>query len=181
MIIRTIREKIYLPVEGESEQSLVKLLQQFCDQKNAHKHLDCQVLKGGGYKTMLKKAVHEQKKHNRKRAKKSILFVDGDRADFNDDSWTIDILRQKALKDNINVYVQNPNLEGVFLRILLGKKQKLPKNSNIKAQLLAIWPTYKKPVDATTLARKFTLKDFLYIAESDKELRYLLDQIGLID
>ena len=181
MIIRTVREKIYLPVEGESEQSFVKLLQQFCDQKNLNKHLDCQILKGGGYKSMLKKAGREQKKYDRKRAKKSILLVDSDRANFSDDGWTIDILRQEALKYNMNVCVQNPNLEGLFLRILLGRKQKTPKNSNIKSQLLAVWPNYKKPVDATTLAKKITLNDLLYIAQSDKEMYYLLSQIGLIE
>lgn len=180
MIIRTIREKIYLPVEGESEQSFVKLLQQFCDQKNLNKHLDCQVLKGGGYKSMLEKAVREQKKFHRKKAKKSILLVDSDRADFNDDGWTIDILKQKALEYEINVCIQDPNLEGLFLRILLAKKQKKPKNSNMKSQLLAIWPNYKKPADAATLAKKITLNDLLYIAKSDKEMTYLLNQIGLI-
>jgi bisphosphoglycerate-dependent phosphoglycerate mutase len=53
------RKRIFIAAEGESEQSFVKWLQQLSDQQRLHIHLDCQTLEGGGYKTMLERAVRE--------------------------------------------------------------------------------------------------------------------------
>lgn len=70
------RKRIYIAVEGEGEQSFIKWLQQLCDQSGLHVHLDSQPLGGGGYKTMLSRAVHERKRKERSKAKHSILLVD---------------------------------------------------------------------------------------------------------
>ncbi len=78
----TKRARIYLAVEGEGEQSFVKLLQGFADQHGLHVHLDCEVLSGGGYKSMLTRAVLCQQRIKRQKtnAKASILLMDSDRS-----------------------------------------------------------------------------------------------------
>lgn len=47
------RTRYFLAVEGESEQSFIKWLQNLADQNGLHVHLDCQPLGGGGYEMML--------------------------------------------------------------------------------------------------------------------------------
>lgn len=167
------RQRIFIAVEGESEQSFVKWLQQLSDEKELHVHLDCQALNGGGYKSMLEKAVRERKRKERNKAKCSILLVDSDRDERNDDGWSLEELKQKALKQKINVCIQNPNFEGLLLKML-------QKNSiKTQNQFRRAWPDYKKPADARTLSGKFSLDDLLRVAHKDLDLKNLLEMIGL--
>jgi len=172
------RTRFFFAVEGESEQSLIKWFQELADKNGLHIYLDCEVIDGGGYKTMLAKAVRQKKRRDRKTAKSSILLVDADRAE-RDDPWSIDKLRQEAAKHKITVCVQTPNLEGVLLRLIPGKESLQPSAASAKTQLSKIWPAYKKPADAHTLAEKFTLADLLRAAKVDLELNNLLSIIGL--
>ena len=116
------RKRIYLAVEGESEQSFIKFLQQISDQNNIHVHLDCEVLGGGGYKTMLEKAIsyRSRREKNKGSAKISILIVDTDRADKNEDGWSLEQLTLEANKYHFDVCLQKPNLEGLLLRMFSG-------------------------------------------------------------
>ena len=167
------RQRIFIAAEGESEQSFVKWLQQLSDEKELHVHLDCLALNGGGYKPMLEKAARERKRKERNKAKWSILLVDSDRDKRNDDGWSLEELKQKALKQKINVCVQNPNFEGLLLKMLQKNGVK------IQNQLQRVWPDYKKPADARTLLAKFSLNDLLRVAHNDSELKNLLKKIGL--
>lgn len=173
------RKRIYLAVEGEGEQSFIKWLQQLCDQNGLHVHLDCEPLGGGGYKTMLNRAVQERKRKERNKAKYSILLVDADRAERGDDGWSLLQLKQEASKHRINVCVQNPNQEGLLVRMMPGNECLQPNIARAQKQLRSIWPDYQKPVDAQTLASKFTLDDLLRVTRVDLELKVLLSIIGL--
>jgi hypothetical protein len=173
------RTRFFFSVEGEGEQSIIKWFQELSEQKGLYVHLDCEVLKGGGYKTMLKKAIYYQKRKERHKAKASILLVDGDRAGC-DDGWTLFKLKQEASKHAIDVYIQEPNLEGFLLRLMPGKEKLKPDKSSVQAQLNNVWPNYRKPADARTLAGKFTLADLLRVAKVDENLSKLLKIIGLM-
>ncbi len=173
------RKRIFIAGEGESEQSFVKWLQLLSDQQGLHVHLDCQTLEGGGYKTMLERAVRERKRKERYRAKYSILLVDGDRAERGDDGLSLSQLKQEALKQNIKVCVQNPNLEELLLRMLPNNERLQPAGAKAHSQLCQAWRGYQKPTDARTLAAKFSLDDLLRVAKMDSELNTLLSTIGL--
>lgn len=172
------RTRFFLSVEGESEQSFVKWWQELSEQHQLHVHLDCQVLRGGGYRTMLENTVRYQKHKERHKAKATILLVDGDRPEY-DDGWSLSKLKQEASKCSIIVCVQNPNLEGMLFRLMLGNENLQPTASNARKQLLNAWANYEKPADARTLATKFTLKDLLRVAKVDADLHALLSTIGL--
>lgn len=174
------RKRFFFSVEGEGEQSVIKWFQELSDQNGLHVHLDCEVLKGGGYKTMLEGAVRYRKRKERQKAKSSILLVDGDRAERGDDGWSLDHLRKQALEHKIIVCVQTPNLEGLLFRLMPGKESLQPSISGVRKQLLSVWPSYEKPADTHTLAGKFSLADLLRVARADKELDALLRIIGLI-
>lgn len=173
-----IRTRFYLAVEGEGEQSFVKWIQQLSDNQGLHVHLDCQPLGGGGYQSMLSTALRFRKRKERRKAKASILLVDGDRTEF-DDGWSITQLRSEATKENINVCIQNPNQEGMLLRMIPGNESLQPSPSSAHKLLRKQWPNYLKPIDARMLASRFSIKDLFRTASLDAELTKLLEIIGL--
>ena len=136
-----IRARFFLAVEGESEQSFIKWLQQLSDKRGLHIHLDCQPLNGGSYKTMLRNALYAQQHHERYKAKASVLLVDGDRAEH-DDNWTIAKLAQEAAKENFLLCLQNPNYEGLLLRMMPGKEYVQPPSASAYKELVKLWPSY---------------------------------------
>lgn len=168
--------RYFLAVEGPSEQSFVKWIQQCLDQKGLNVHLECQPLGGGGYESMLNNAVRYFKR-NRHIAKSSILLVDADRA--KDDHWSHDQLRKAVTEKKFKVIFRHPNLEGVLLRMLPNKERLQPNTAHTYSQLCQAWPVYQKPADARTLASKFSLDDLYRAARVDPELNMLLSIVGL--
>lgn len=173
------RTRYFIPAEGEGEQSFIKWIQQITDQNGLHVHLDCQPLGGGGYEALLKNAIRYRKLKERHKAKSTILLLDKDRADGGHDGWTITQLRETATKHKIDLCLQVPNLEGLFLRMFPGNERLQPDATNAKKLLRSIWPEYKKPTDAQSLAKKFTFTDLKRAAKYDEELTKLLETIGL--
>jgi len=169
------RARFFIAIEGESEQSFIKWLQMLSENQ-LNIHLDTVVLGGGGYKSMLKKAVRE----HRRRCKTSghykdrFLVVDGDRAEQGD--WSIEELRHEAAKNKIIVCVQNPNHEGLLFRMMSGE---IPDSTSASAKLKSRWPNYKKPMNAGELERQFSLDDLLRVASVDSDLETLLKRIEL--
>lgn len=172
------RTRFYVAVEGEGEQSFIKWLQNLSDQSNLHIHLDCQLLSGGDYKTMLNNAVNYQKRKERNRLA-AILLLDADRA-TRDDGWSLDRLREEANKQKFNLCLQFPNQEGLLLRLLPGNEHLQPEAGNTGRLLRRAWAEYQKPVDAYTLQSKFVLNDLLRVAKVDPEIKNLLAVIGLL-
>lgn len=178
MAFRKVRTRIYLGVEGEGEQSFIKFLQMLADQNGLYAHLDCQVLGGGGYQSMLKRALHYRTRKSK--AKFSVLLVDGDRDQRNDDGWTLDQLRREAIRETLQICVQNPNQEGLLLRMLPGNENLQPNVTMAHKQLFKQWPRYEKPIDARMLSLKFKLDDVLRVARVDSDLNNLLSIVGLL-
>jgi hypothetical protein len=176
------RKRIFFAAEGEGEQSFIKFLQQISDQNEIHVHLDCEVLCGGGYKTMLERAISYRARNEKKKgkAKESILIVDTDRAEKNDDPWSIEQLNSEANKNNFTTCFQTPNLEGLLFRMLPGNEKLTPNASSVHKQLTKEWQTYNKPADCRTLMSKFSFDDLQRIARVDNHLRKLLIKIGLL-
>jgi hypothetical protein len=88
-----IRTRFFAAVEGESEQSFVKWLQVLSLEKNLHIHLDGIPLGGGGFKSMLERAVRAHTQRCRIAPYQDrFLIVDRDRAEQGD--WSIEELRR---------------------------------------------------------------------------------------
>jgi hypothetical protein len=173
-----VRTRYFVAVEGESEQSFVKWLQ-VLSETELHIHLDAVPLGGGGFKSMLQKAVRLHKRASRIGAYRlRFLIVDGDRAKQGD--WSIEKLRREAAKHKIIVCVQNPNHEGLLLRMMPGMEREYPDAASAEIKLKSRWPNYRKPVNARELGRQFSLDDLLRMASVDIDLRTLLKKIGLM-
>lgn len=179
MLAPIIRKRFFLAVEGESEQSLVRWLQTLSE-KELHVHLDAVPLGGGGFKSMLNKAVRLHKRHCRIGVyQERFLIIDRDREERGD--WSIEELRHEADKHNFIVCVQNPNHEGLLLRMMPGLEHEIPDTASVNARLRARWSIYAKPMNAQALGRRFSLDDLLRVARVDTDLASLLKKIGLMD
>lgn len=175
-----IRARFFIAVEGDSEQSFVKWLQTLSE-RELHVHLDAAWLGGGGFKSMLERAVREHARRCKTRGEYQACFliVDGDRADRGD--WPIQKLRLEAAKYKMTVCVQRPNHEGLLLRMMRGMEREIPDAASAQAKLKSRWPSYQKPANAYTLGRQFSIEDLLRVANVDPDLETLLKAIGLND
>jgi len=172
------RVSFFLAVEGTSEETFVAWLQ-LLTEKELHIHLDAFQLRGGGFKSMLQKAVRLHKQHSRTGAYQGrFLIVDKDHADQGD--WSIEELIRKAAKHNITVCVQCPNHEGLLLRMMPGMECETPDAASAETKLRRLWPSYRKPMNARELGRQFSLDDLLRVAKVDHDLQSLLKAIGLM-
>lgn len=173
------RTRYFIGAEGESEQSLVKWIQELAEQQGLHIHLDCHPLGGGGYSTMLGTAAVYRKRGLTKGAyKASFLLVDGDRSATGD--LSVEQLRTQAAGQGLTLCCQMPNIEGLLCRMLPGRERTVFDATTARRQLLTLWPEYRKPADTRTLARKFSLEDLLRVAAVDEDLAALLRVIGMI-
>jgi hypothetical protein len=177
-IIRT-RARFFLGVEGESEQSFVAWLQ-VLSQRELHIHLDGVLLGGGGFKSMLEKAVRQHLWQCKTKGayQARFLIVDGDRAEQGD--WSIEKLRREAAKHKITVFVQRPNHEGLLLRMMPGMEREISDARSTETKLKSQWPGYRKPVNAHALGRQFSIGDLLRLASVDSDLRTLLRVVGFM-
>jgi hypothetical protein len=173
------RARFFVAVEGESEQSFVTWLQVLSEQ-DLHIHLDGVPLGGGGFKSMLEKAVRLLKRRCKTAGayEACFLVVDGDRAGQGD--WSIEKLRQEAAKQKITICVQNPNHEGLLFRMMRGMEREIPDAASAETKLKSRWPNYQKPMNAHALGRQFSLDDLLRVANVDCDLENFLKKIGLM-
>ena len=172
------RTRFFISSEGQGEQSFITWLQRLADRNKLNIYLDFLLLRGGGYKTMLKQTIKHWKFKEKNEA--VIMLVDADRADNNDDGWSLDQLQKKADRHNIELCLQHPNQEGFLLRMFPGKENLQLDNIKVGKLLKKEWPGYQKPVDAYTLDKKFTVSDLLRAANGDPGIKKLLSMIKLI-
>jgi hypothetical protein len=172
------RTRFFVAVEGESEQSFVTWLQRLSENE-LHIHLDGVLLGGGGFKSMLERAIRLHKRRSRTGAYRDrFLIVDRDRAEQGD--WSVEKLRREAAKHKFTVCVQNPNHEGLLLRMMRGMEHQIPEAASAAAKLRSRWANYQKPVNAHALGRQYSLDDLLRVARLDSDLETFLKSIGLI-
>lgn len=174
-----IRKRFFIAGEGQSEQSFMKWLQVLTDEKYLSCHLDYKSLDGGGYESMINKAIKLRQRGLTKGAYKgSFLIVDADRSERGD--WSLKQLRSEAAQHQIQVCVQKPNHEGLLLHTLCGEARLNLTAGEAKKRLERMWPEYEKGLDARTLSQKLSFEKLLLIAKEDEDLKVLLTAIGLI-
>lgn len=174
------RTRFFVAVEGESEQSFLAWLQVLA-QGERHIHLDDVLLGGGGYKSMLEKAVrrHARAVKISGAYKDRFLMVDADRAKQGD--WSIERLRAEAAKHHFTVCVQNPNHEGLLLRMMPGMERDFSDAAAAETRLKSRWPNYQKPMNAHALGRQFSVDDLRRVARVDADWGNFLRIIGLLE
>ena len=74
---------------------------------------------------------------------------------------------------------QQPNLEGLLLRLHPGQDRRRVSARDALAELRKVWPDYRKPPTAYQLKQRFSVSDLRRAARHDEELKKLLTVVGL--
>jgi hypothetical protein len=129
---------------------------------------------------MVRNAANCKKREEKRngRFKDAFLILDEDRAHQPQPDWPLERLRREAANQKFIFCGQKPKLEGLFLRMFPGCERQVLSATRLDAQLPNLWPDYKKPTDAQTLARKFTLDDLMRVANVEPDLMSMLSKIG---
>ena len=79
----------------------------------------------------------------------------------------------------LEIIFQDPNLEGLLIRLHQGQEDRKIAADNAMAELRKVWPEYSKPPTADQLSKRFALSDVQRAAQHDSELQRLLKVLGL--
>ena len=172
------RRVIFIGVEGESERAFAQFLQRCCDSEGRHLHLMIKPGSGGDSVSVVEEAGRHLARHSAKRdIGDKLVLLDRDRIEA--DLKAGRDAQAAASRWNLKMLFQDPNLEGLLFRLHPGREQRRIMAGDAMAELRKVWPEYSKRPTADQLSRRFTLSDVRRAARHDKELRKLLEILGL--
>ena len=172
------RKSIFIGTEGESDRAFAQFLQRRCEQENLWIHLKIKPASGGDSVTVVEDigrwlAKNDPGKDYRAR----LVLLDRDRIE--QDMRAGRDVQTAAARFNLEIIFQDPNLEGLLVRLHRGQERRRIVASDVKSELRKLWPEYQKPSTAEQLRQRFTLDDVQRAAAHDQHLRKLLKVIGL--
>ena len=175
------RRVIFIGVEGKSDLAFTRFLQSCCDEEGLHLHLKVTKGSGGDSVSVVREADRYLKMHpGRGDISHSLVLLDRDR--YPQDVQAGRDPQALASKAKLEIIFQNPNLEGLLLRLHQGHESRIIAADDSMAELRKVWPEYGKSqslLTADELKRRFTVSDLRRAASYDQELRRLLDVLGL--
>ena len=85
----------------------------------------------------------------------------------------------EAKQHGLEIIIQNPNLEGLLLRLHPGNERNEYQPKGTERKLKKIWPQYKKSqLNADLLCQRFAIADLRRAAKHDPQLKRL---IGILE
>lgn len=172
------RRVVFIGCEGESEQAFARFLGDCCDAEGLHLHLHVKSMHGGDSLSVVEQAGRYLARRRWKRDVDDRLVL-LDRDHMPDDLRAGRDAEGAARSHGLDVIVQNPNLEGVLLRLHSGHERRQVAARDASAELRKVWPEYGKPPPADRLIERFATSDLRRAARHDGRLRRLLDVLGL--
>ena len=171
------RRVIFIGVEGTSDRAFVRFLQNCCDEKGLHLHLNVGLGYGGDSVVVVEEAARYLNRHfERRDISDKLVLLDADR--IRQDKQAGRDAQSVASKENLELIFLHPNLEGLLLRLHEGHENRRIGNNAI-AELLKVWPEYSKQLTSDQLRQRFTLFDLQRAAQYDDGLKRLLEILGL--
>ncbi|MCY3872342.1 MAG: hypothetical protein OXG87_22585 [Gemmatimonadetes bacterium] len=172
-----LRRVIFIGVEGVSDRAFVTFLQNCCDEKGLHLHLNVGLGHGGDSVSVVEEAARYLNRHpGRQDISDKLVLLDSDRIE--QDKQAGRDAQSVASKEKLKLIFLRPNLEGVLLRLHEGHERRKIGN-NAEAELRKVWPSYSKQLTADQLSQRFVLSDLQRAAQYDGELKRLLKILGL--
>ena len=173
------RRVIFIGVEGKSDRAFAQFLQRCCDQAGLHLHLAIKTGHGGDSVDVVKETTRHLTKHSDKRdISAKLVVLDSDRIE--QDRQAGRDAQAVASESGLEVIFQNPNLEGLLLRLHQGHENRQIAADDSTAELCKVWPEYSKSsLTADQLTGRFDVSDVQRAARHDDDLRTLLNVLGL--
>ena len=172
------RRAIFIAGEGQSERPFVIFLQRLCDEAGLRVHLDAKPQDGGGSVAVIEQAGRWLKRNRSRREYQArLVLLDRDRIEAEPQEGIQ--AQVVATRYKLEIVFQDPNLEGLLVRLHRGQEQRRIRASDSESELRKMWPEYQKPPTAEQLRQRFTLDDVRRAATYDQHLRMLLEVIGL--
>ena len=172
------RQIIFIGVEGPSERAFVQFLARCGDDAELRLHLEAKPATGGDTLAIVEEANRRLERHpTRKEIKTRLVLLDRDRLE--QDLRAGRDARAFASKRKIEIVFQEPNLEGLLLRLHPGQEQRRVTPQDAERELRKLWPEYRKPPTAARLKQRFSVSDLRRAARHDRELQRLLNVVGL--
>ena len=173
------RRVILIGVEGKSDRAFARFLQFCCDEKRLHLHLNVKTGSGGDSVSVVQEAVRHLTRHlDRKEISHSLALLDRDR--YAQDVQAGRDAQAVASKAKLEIIFQNPNLEGLLLRLHRRHESREIAAGDSMAELRKVWPEYSKSsLTSEQLNQRFTVSDLRRAARYDQGLRRLLEVLGL--
>ena len=172
------RRSFFIAGEGQSERPFVRFLQHLCDEAGLHVHLDVRPQDGGGAVAVIEQAGRWlERNRSRQDYRARLVLLDRDRIEAEPQEGVK--ARAAAARYKLTIIFQDPNLEGLLVRLHEGQEERKIRASESASELQKLWPAYQKPSTAEQLRQRFTVDDVRRAATHDQHLRKLLEVIGL--
>ena len=172
------KKPIFIGTEGESDRAFAQLLQRWCDQEKLWVHLQIKPASGGDSAAVVEDIGRWLAKNDSgKNYQARLVLLDRDRIE--QDLRAGRNAQVVATRYKLEIVFQDPNLEGLLVRLHAGQEQRRIRASDSESELRKMWPEYQKPPTAEQLRQRFTLDDVRRAATYDQHLRMLLEVIGL--
>ena len=172
------RRSFFIAGEGQSERAFVRFLQRLCDEARLYVHLDVRPQDGGGSVAVIEQAGRWLKRNRSRREYQArLVLLDRDRIEAEPREGMQ--AQAAATRYKLEIVFQDPNLEGLLVRLHAGQEQRKIRASDSENELRKMWPEYQKPPTAEQLRQRFTLDDVRRAAVHDQHLQTLLEVIGL--
>ena len=175
------RRVIFIGVEGKSDRAFARFLQFCCDEEGLHLHLDIKKGNGGDSVSVVKEAaLHLKRRPGKEDIRHRLLLLDRDR--YAEDLQAGRDAQAVASEAKLEIIFQDPNLEGLLLRLHPGHENRKIAAGDSMAKLHKVWPEYSKSsLTADQLKKqRFGVSDLRRAALHDQSLRRLLEVLGLL-
>lgn len=173
------RRVVFIGVEGKSDRAFARFLQRCCDKEGLYLHLAIKTGNGGDSVDVVKEMTrHLTKRPVKQDISAKLVLLDSDRIE--QDRQAGRDAQAVAYESGLEIIFQNPNLEGLLLRLHQGYENRQIAADNSMAELCKVWPEYRKSsLTADRLGKRFGVSDVRRAARHDEELRKLLEMLSL--
>ena len=171
---RAPRTVVFVWVEGKSDQAFARFLERCFNKDGMRLHLDPKQAGGGDTLAVVETAIRYLKRRgSRNYYHQKIVLLDKDRIG-EDKRHGRDALA-KAKKHRLKLIFQDPNLEGLLLRLHYGNERKEYQPQETERKLKQSWSKYDKSnLSAKQLCEHFTIADVHRAAKYDPQLQRLI-------
>jgi hypothetical protein len=171
------RRVIFIGVEGKSDQAFARFLGRCCEEASLHLHLDVRPGSGDDSVAVVEEAVRYLRHSGKSNILNRLVLLDRDR--IKQDLQAGRDAQAVASRAKLEIIFQEPNLEGLLIRLHQGPENRIIAADNAMAELKKVWPEYSKQLTADQLIQRFALSDVQRAAQRDSELQRLLEVLGL--